>query len=56
MVEPPTTSGRTNKEVRQTPRDAEEFVGAPRTEKRQCSHLDKYQALVAQVAEPSSFQ
>jgi len=34
LVEPPTTSGRTSREVRQTPRDIEDFVGAPRTEKR----------------------
>ena len=47
MVEPPTTSGRTSREVQQTLRDAEEFVGAPRVEKRQCRQLDRYQALVA---------
>ena len=44
------------REIRQTPRDAEEFVGAPRTKKRQCRQLDRYQALVAQGEEPSSFQ
>jgi len=55
-MEPPTTSGRTSREVRQTLRDAEEFVGAPRAEKRQRRQLDRYQALVAQVEEPSSFQ
>jgi len=36
-------------------RDAEEFVGAPRTKKRGCKQHDRYHALVAQVAEPSSF-
>ena len=56
MVEPPTTSGRTSKDVRQTLRDAEEFVGAPTAEKRQRTQPDRYQALVAQVEEPSSFQ
>lgn len=34
LVEPPTTNGRTSREVRQTLRDVEEFVGAPTTEKR----------------------
>ena len=56
MIEPPTTSGRNNREVQQTLRDAKEFVRAPRTNKRQCRQLDKYQAFVAQVEEPSSFQ
>lgn len=56
MIEPPTTSGRTNREVRQTLRDVEEFVGAPRTEKRQHTQPDRYQALVAHVEELSSFQ
>ena len=56
LVEPPTTNGRTSREVQQTLRDAEEFVGAPRIEKRQCRRPERYQALVAQVEEPSSFQ
>ena len=55
-MEPPNTSGRASREVRQTLRDTEEFVGAPRIYKRQRRQLDRYQALVAQVAEPSSFQ
>ena len=29
QMEPPTTNGRTSREVRQTLRDTEEFVGAP---------------------------
>lgn len=37
-------------------KDAKEFVGAPRTSKRECMQLDKYQIFVAQVVEPSSFQ
>ena len=56
MIEPPTTSGRTSREVHQTLRDAEEFVRAPRTDKRQRRQPDRYQALVAQVEEPSIFQ
>ena len=56
LVEPPTTSGRTSREVRQTLRDTEEFIGAPRTEKRQRRQPNRYKALVAQVEEPSSFQ
>ena len=51
-MEPPTTSGRTSQEVRQSLRDIEEFVGAPRKRRQP----DRYQALVAQVEEPSSFQ
>ena len=56
MIEPPTTSGRTSREVCQTLKGAEEFVRAPRTDKRQRRQPDRYQALVAQVQEPSSFQ
>ena len=55
QLEPRTTSGRTSREVRQTLRDVEEFIGAPRAEKRQHRQPDRYQALVAQVKEPSSF-
>ena len=36
--------------------DAEECVGAPRTKKRQCRKPDRYQALVENIEEPSSFQ
>ena len=36
QVNPPTTSGRTSRELQQILRDAEEFVGAPRNEKREC--------------------
>ena len=56
QVDPPTTSGRTSRELQQTLRDAEEFVGAPRNEKRQGRQPDRYQALVAQVGKPSTFQ
>eukprot|EP00253_Pinus_taeda_P010027 PITA_10027 len=56
LVEPPTTSGRASREVLQTLRDAEEFVRAPRMSKREHRQPDRYQALVAQVVEPSSFQ
>ena len=37
-------------------RDAEEFVGAPRDGKRVRRQPNRYQALVAQVEEPSSFR
>ena len=37
-------------------RDAKEFIGAPRNEKMHRRQLDRQQALVAQVGEPSSFQ
>ena len=47
MIEPPTTSGIINREVRQALMDVEEFVGAPRTGKRE---PDRYQTLVAEVA------
>ena len=56
LGEPPTTNGRTSREVRQTLRDAEEFLGAPRIDKRKRRQPDRYQALVAHVEEPSSFQ
>jgi len=47
LIEPHTTSGRTSREVRQTLRDAKEFGGAPRIEKRQHRQPDRYQTLVA---------
>lgn len=56
QMELPTTSGRTSREVRQILRGAEEFVGAPRAEKRQHRQPNRYQALVAQVEELSSFR
>lgn len=37
-------------------RDAKEFIGALRTNKRDHRQLERYQALVAQVVEPSSYQ
>ena len=55
QVDSPTTSGRTIRELRQILRDVEELIRAPRTEKRQHRQPDRYQALVAQVGEPSSF-
>ena len=42
QVNPPITSGRTSKELRQILKDVEEFVGAPRNEKRQRRKLDRY--------------
>eukprot|EP00253_Pinus_taeda_P008626 PITA_08626 len=56
LIEPPTTSGRASREVRQTLRDAEVFIKTFRMDKRQCRQPDRYQDLVAQVAEPSNFQ
>ena len=37
-------------------KDAKDFVGVPRNEKRQRKQPKRYQALVAQVEEPSSFR
>eukprot|EP00253_Pinus_taeda_P032091 PITA_32091 len=56
QIDLPTTSGRTSRELRQILRDAKNFVGAPRNEKRERRKPDRYQALVVQVGEPSSFQ
>ena len=42
QVNPPTTSGRTSRELQQTLRDAEEFIGAPRYEKRVHRQPDRY--------------
>ena len=56
QVNPPTTSGRTSRELQQVLRDAEEFIGAARNKKREHRQPYRYQALVAQVGEPSSFQ
>eukprot|EP00253_Pinus_taeda_P015189 PITA_15189 len=47
---------RTGREVCQTLKDAKEFIRAPRADKRQRRQPNRYQALVALVAEPSSFQ
>ena len=55
LVDPPTTSGKTSRELRQILKDAEDFVGIPR-EKRQHKKAKRYQALVAQVEELSSFR
>lgn len=41
LIEPPTTSGRTIREVRQTLTGAKEFVRAPRTDKRKCRQPDR---------------
>lgn len=50
LIEPPTTSDRASKEVRQMLRDAKEFIETPRKDKRQRRQCDIYQGLVAQVA------
>jgi len=39
LLDPPTTSGQTSKEVRQTLRDAEEFIGAPKMNKESVDSL-----------------
>ena len=44
LIELPTTSGRTSREIRQTLRDTEEFVIVPRTDKRERRQPDRYQA------------
>eukprot|EP00253_Pinus_taeda_P001913 PITA_01913 len=56
LIDVPTPSGRTSRELRQILRDAEDFIGAPKNSKREQRQLDRYQALVAQVGEPFSFQ
>ena len=56
LIDVPTTNGRTSLELRQILRDVEDFIGAPRNDKRKQTQPDRYQALVAQVGEPSSFQ
>jgi len=56
QIDLPTTSGRTNRGLRQILRDVEDFIGAPRNDKREHRQPNRYQALVAQVGEPSSFQ
>ena len=56
LIDPPIMSGRTSKELQQILKDAEDFVGVPRNEKRRCKQPERYQALVAQVGEPSSFR
>ena len=55
LVNPPTTSGRTSRELWQILKDAEDLVENPRNEKRQRKQPERHQALVAQVGEPSSF-
>ena len=55
-INPPTTTGRTSRELQQILKDVEDFVGIPRNEKRQRKQLERYQASIAQVGEPSSFQ
>ena len=37
-------------------RDAEDFIGAPRNNKRERKQPDRYQALVARDGEPASFK
>ena len=56
MREQPSTGGQINREAQQILRDAKNFIGTPRNGKRQHRPHDRYQALVAQVEEPSSFQ
>ena len=51
-----TTDGRPSRELQQILQDVEEFVGAPKQGKRIIKQPDRYQALVAQVGEPSSFR
>ena len=55
-MRPPTNDGRPSRELQQILKDAEEFVGAPRERKRIRKQPDRYQALVAQVGEPSTFR
>eukprot|EP00253_Pinus_taeda_P006683 PITA_06683 len=52
----PAGKGRTSRELRQILQDVEEFISAPRNNKRERKHPDRYQALVAQDGEPASFK
>ena len=52
----PTGRGRTSRELRQILRDAEDFISAPRNNKRERKQPDRYQALIAQDGEPASFK
>lgn len=56
MIDVPTTSGRTSQEFRQILRDAEDVIDATRNDKMERRQPNRYQALIAQVREPSSFQ
>lgn len=56
MIDVPTTSGKMSRKLPQILWDVEDFVGAPRSDKREQRQPNRYQALVAQVGEPSSFQ
>eukprot|EP00253_Pinus_taeda_P022820 PITA_22820 len=56
LIDVPTTSGRTSRELRQILGDVEDFIGAPKNNKRERRQPDRYQALVVQVGQPSSFQ
>jgi len=47
LTEAPARRGRTSRELRQILRDAEDFIGAPRNNKREQKQLDRYQGLVA---------
>lgn len=55
-TEAPIGRGRTGRELRQTLRVAEEFIGAPRNNKRERKQPDRYQELVAQDGEPANFK
>eukprot|EP00253_Pinus_taeda_P014500 PITA_14500 len=56
LTEPPAGRGRTSRELHQILRDAEDFIGAPRNNKRERKQSNRYQALVAQDGEHVSFQ
>eukprot|EP00253_Pinus_taeda_P032706 PITA_32706 len=56
LTNAPTSRGRTSRELRQILWDAEDFIGAPKNNKREQRQPDRYQALVAQDGELSSFK
>jgi len=56
QTEAPAGRGRTSRELRQILRDAEDFIGGPRNNKREQKQLERYQALVAQDGELASFK
>ncbi len=55
-TEAPTGRGKTNKELHQILRDAENFIGELRNSKRERKQSDRYQVLVAQDGEPTNFK
>lgn len=56
LTEAPASRGKIRRELRQILQDAKDFIDAPRNNKRERKQPDRYQALVAQYGEPTSFK